>query len=250
MRILNNVQGTTEWLAARLPRLTASDAKANITAGFKLSKSEAAMKAIDKMIAGIELAKVLLEESEMVDKMTDYELQKFMGNYTGDKFKGSVHTARGNDQEPDAIAALAERIEMRINDVGMAVMGDDPNGVVSCSPDGLIYDSSGNAIAGAEVKAPSLCNFKTMAINNVFPSEYKLQVHISMVVCNVRTWHFGAYFPGRKIFYKEVKWDNETDILQDSLLQFHDVYADRFAEDQAAMARLEDEATPKLEGII
>lgn len=241
MIILNMPQKSVDWIAARLWRLTASKMKSVITATGGLSKSQAAMSAIDKMIAGITAAKILESNPGSVDAMDDKELQKWLAHYTGDAFFGNLHTSRGNDLEADAVAALADRIGYQIDDAGMVLMGDDPRGFVACSPDGLIWQGD-KLIAGAEVKCPSLATYYGYVAEESLPSEYALQVHSSMAICEVDTWHFGAYFPNMPVFYVEVTRNDFTDKLQTSLQEFSQVYADRLAEITSKIEGLKSDA--------
>lgn len=250
---LYNIQGSTEWICDRLWRLTASNAKSNITSKFTLSKSEAAYKSIDKLIAGLKLANEIRtnedrlipcgrdkegnEVSRTIVSMSDYELQNFMATYTGDKFKGSAHTLRGNDLEADALASLSEKIGEDIGDVGMFIMGELLNGVVSASPDGEIFAGS-KRIAGVEVKSPSYCTFIKHVTDNILPKDYDLQVNMGMAVGDLDTWHYASYFEGEPLFYKKVQRTNDTDKLQQSLIDFADMYAERHAEVEAAMTLL------------
>lgn len=240
MIILNYPQKSTEWISARLWRLTASKTKSVITATGALSKSQAAMGAIDKMIAGITAAKIINSNPAAVEVMDDKELQKWIGNYTGDAFFGNFHTNRGNELEADAIAALSDKIGMQIDDAGMVVMGDDPRGFVSCSPDGLIWQGD-QLIAGAEVKCPSLATYYGYVSDGVLPSEYALQVHSSMAICELDTWHFGAFFPNHPIFHVEVKREDFTDKIAKSLQEFAQLYADRLAEINEKIENLKTE---------
>ena len=200
--------------------------KANITGTGQLSRSQAAFSHIDKLIAGLELANVITKSLARIDEMDESELKRFMSHYTGDRFSGNLHTQRGNDCEPNAIAAISELLGVQVNDVGMCVMGDSENGVVSCSPDGLVF-SGGKLTAGVEVKSPCLCNWLGQFMEGVLPADYKLQVHAGMAICDVDAWHFGSYFEGKPIFYVEVKRDGFTDKIQKSLLEFQDQYRER-----------------------
>ena len=219
-------QGSLDWITERLWRLTASDLKKNITSTGALSTSEAALESIDAMIAGIEAANVIRENPSVLDGKDDYEVQKWLCQYTGKKFSGNIFTRRGNDLEPDALAAVQQRIGESIQDVGICIMGTDRNGVVSCSPDGLII-SGGRVVAGAETKAPVLSTWYGYVAKGELPVEYKLQVHGSMAMCEVDVWHFGAYFPGKPLFYQCVRRDKFTDSLARALAKFRDQYAER-----------------------
>ena len=60
-----------------------------------------------------------------------------------------------------------------------------------------------------------------------------------MAVCNVDTWHFGAFFKGKPVFHLEVHREALTDRIEESLNQFRDLYRDRFADVTDAMSKLE-----------
>lgn len=243
MICLDLPQGSIEWRTARLWRLTASNMGAVITSTGALSASKVAMAHIDKLIAGIELANLLNSQPERVADMNERELTQFMANYNGEKFGGSLHTERGNDCEADAIAALSAMLGRQIVDVGMCIMGPSSNGVVSCSPDGVLY-SNGWLESGAEVKSPCLCNYYRHVIEDVFPEDYKLQVHASMAICEVDTWHFGSFFTGKPLFYKEVKRSAYTDKIAQSLIAFRTMYEERFHDLTQKMKILTERAKP------
>lgn len=229
MVILDCVQGTTDWLIERLWRLTASEAKTNITSEGDLSRSKAAIGAIDKLIAGIECASEMQHRREFIDQLDDRDLKKFIAHYTGEKFNGNLHTERGKDLEADASALLSEEIGIQLMDVGMCVMGDNAKtGLVSCSPDGLGYNSQNVLITGAELKNPCLAKFNGIVADRVLPKDYKLQVHFSMAVCELESWHFGAHFPGKRVFPLEVKREKFTDKVAKSLREFADLYRERY----------------------
>jgi len=234
MIILDTPQGSIEWITNRLWRLTGSELKSNITTTGALSTSKAAMKSIDKLIAGIDLANKINSNPRLVDEMNDWEMKKFMANYNGDTFSGSMHTERGNECEPEAIAAMSEIVGTQIQPVGMCVMGNDSNGVVACSPDGLVYDG-GRLVAGAELKSPCLFNYYNHVAEGELPEDYKLQVHSGMAICEVDAWHFGSYFAGKPLFHLEVKRDRFTDTLARSLEAFRAVYRDRYDQLQSRM---------------
>jgi hypothetical protein len=231
-------QGSIEWITHRLWRLTGSELKSNITTTGSLSSSKAALKHIDKLIAGIDLANHLMTNRGLVDEMDDWQLKKFMSHYNGDSFSGSLHTDRGHECESDAIAAMSEIIGSQIQPVGMCIMGDDKNGVVACSPDGLDF-RGGKLHAGAELKSPCLFNYYNHVAEGELPEDYKLQVHAGMAICEVERWHFGSYFAGKPLFYLEVKRDRFTDMVEKSLQQFREIYRDRYDQLQEKMAKLQ-----------
>jgi len=242
MIIIETPQGSLDWITSRLYRLTGSAMKANITATGQLSKSQAAIAAIDKLIAGFDAANEMRTNPAAIAGLDDWQMQEWIGHYTGDKFSGNAHTRRGNDLEPDALAALQDRIGMQIDPVGMCIMGDDPNGVVSCSPDGLIYQD-GKLVSGAEVKCPTLATYYGYLADGGLPDEYKLQVHSAMAICELNKWHFAAYFKGKPLFYVHVERDMFTDILEKSLQDFRSMYEKRFWEITSSMEKFASNPT-------
>jgi len=260
MIILDCQQGSTEWIMERLWRLTASEAKSNISeATGELSKSKAAIAAIDKLIAGIELAKEMKRRQEELANLDEWELKKFMSHYVGDIFKGNHHTERGTDLENEALAKLSERTGIFFEDVGMCVIGDGSSpGYVSCSPDGIGRNSQNVIITGGELKNANLAKFNGMVADQEMHPDYKLQVHFSMAVCELESWHYGANFPGKEIFHKEVKRDSYTDNVAKSIQGFIRMYADRLTQLQEGYAILKSQAkrptltkpTPTIESII
>ena len=242
MIIIETIQGSIEWQRNRWWRLTGSMLDKNVTSTGKLSESQAALKNIDRLIAGIDAAEEVRLNPSVLDGKDDWEVQEWLSHYTGEKFAGNKHTRRGNDLEPEALAALQDRIGIQIDPVGMCVMGDDrdergnPTGVVSCSPDGLIY-YQGLLNAVAEVKCPTLSTFYGWVRENKLPDEHKLQCHAAMVICEVDQCHFGAHFKGKPLFYQHVKRDAYTDILEESLKQFRTQYEQQFWEITSAMQK-------------
>lgn len=247
MIIVETLQGSLEWQRNRWWRLTGSMLKKNITSTGKLSESQAAMENIDKLIAGIDAAEFIRLNPRALDKMDDWQVQEWLSHFTGEKFTGNKHTRRGNDLEPDALAALQERIGIQIDPVGMCVMGDEvdekgnPSGVVSCSPDGLIY-YQGLLNAVAEVKSPTLATYYGWVREKKLPDEHHLQVHAEMAICEVDQAHFGGYVKGKPLFYVHVKRDAFTDVLEDSLKQFRNQYEEQFWKITSAMEKLSGNA--------
>lgn len=238
MRMFDIPQGSLPWITNRLWRLTASTMSKCILASGELSRSQACFAHIDKLIAGLDLARALEQRQADIDEMDDWQLKNFMRHYIGDTFAGNIHTERGHEFEPDAIAVIQELIGEQIFDTGMCVMGDNPFGVVSCSPDGYTKDAQGNFKDGVEVKAPVLCKLYGYFREDVLPSEYKLQVHSSMAICEADRWHFGAYFKDKPLFYKLVKRDKLTDKLEKSFYAFAALYREQLEKHNERMEKL------------
>jgi hypothetical protein len=238
-------QLSPDWHIERLWRLTSSDLKSNITAGGKLSDSDAAKKSINKLIAGIDASNEIyasLEEDyekKSFSDMDPWEKIKFLAAYIGDKFKGSVHTERGNELEDDAMNALSDRVGRTAHDGSMIVMGNSSGGVVACSPDAQFKNDNSVMDAGGEVKCPSLCTWYGYILKDELPAEHKPQVHASMAITGCKVWHFGAYFPGKPLFYKRVEWDEFTDNVKEALEGFTEAYKAQYKLLEAAELKLE-----------
>ena len=61
-----------------------------------------------------------------------------------------------------------------------------------------------------------------------------------MAICEVDLWHFGSYFAGKPLFYYPVKRDRFTDTLAKSLIEFRDIYQDRYARLKEALEKMEE----------
>lgn len=214
-----------------------------ITPSGDLSGSQECINHIDRLIAGLELAQILIAKSKNgeLDGVDDWQLKRFMSHYVGDySFGGNHHTERGHDCEPDAIAAMSDAVGKQIHDAGLVIMGDDPNGVVSCSPDGLIYES-GRVISGAEIKSPTLSKWLGHAVDAILPDEYKLQVHACMAICETDIWHFGSYFRGKPLIHVEAKRSRYTDALERSLIEFRGLYENRYYAIRQSIERIKEQ---------
>lgn len=165
------VQGTDEWLEARLGIVTASVAKQLITPTFKISKG-------DKI------------------KALAYELaaQRITGRIA-DNFM-SWDMERGHIEEGLALDAYAKK-----NPVPVAcgfVTNDELGFVVGASPDGLIPN------AGCEVKSRQ-SKFQVMTIiENKVPAEYMVQIQLSMWVSGRAYWDFIQFSNGMPLFVERV----------------------------------------------
>lgn len=137
-------------------------------------------------------------------------------------FFGTPWTERGVDIEPEARVAFTELTGLNVQQVGFVTRDD---GVVGCSPDGLIFkDAAINE--GLELKCPAPKTHVRYVFEGVLPDEYKLQVHGSMAVTGLDSWHFFSYAPGVQPFHLVVHRDAYTEKLSATLDEFLLLYAD------------------------
>jgi putative phage-type endonuclease len=186
------LQGSDEWFAARKGRATASQCKRIVTPTGKLSAQADAY------------ARQLARESVLDDPLA---------------FAGNKATDWGNEHEPAARDAFAELRGVEVHEVGFVTHREMV--CVGCSPDGLIVGPDGNWSAGLEIKCPSIDTLVEWMLDGKIPSEHLPQIHASMVVTGLRTWHFTGYFPGVPLFVPPpAEWNSYTDKLADALEGF------------------------------
>lgn len=147
-------------------------------------------------------------------------------------FSGNRFTEHGKQFEPEARAQFVAHTGHVIEQVGFCLSDD---GVSGCSPDALCVNADGEYYAGVEIKCPSPKTHVGYVLDGVLPDDYKQQVHGSMAVTGLNSWHFWSYLPGMKPLHVEVQRDEYTQKLSDSLASF-------VAEYKATMAA----ALPKL----
>lgn len=191
------LQGSDEWMAMRRGRPTASRFKDIITA----AKGELSKSATEYM-------------HELIGECFVPEWVDFAGN----KF-----TDRGTELEPEAREAYEMMMQTTVVQVGFCTRDD---GVVGCSPDGLIPGGTTSEwFKGLEIKCLSPKKHIACIANGTLPDEYKQQVHGSMAVTGLDSWDFFSYFPGLQPFLITVRRDDYTDKLSAALDTFLIEYA-------------------------
>jgi len=191
----NLLQGSEQWHAARTGKLTASNASKIITAGGKPSGQR---------------------EEYMIELISDCFApgqNAFQGNYATD---------RGTALEPLARDAFRAHTRMTVDEVGFVTQED---GVIGCSPDGLITIGDGNLIAGLEIKCPQVDTHVEYLLDGVLPKIYVPQVHWSMAITGLPVWYFISYFPALNPLIVKVERDEYTDKIEAAAIEFAQKYA-------------------------
>lgn len=160
-----NKQGTPEWHAKRLGKVTASrfkDLQTNPRSGKGLSQTA---------------------RSYMLDLIAEKLTLEPQG------FTGNKATEWGDEHEDDAVACYEAATGDVVDRVGFCERPDLPD--VGCSPDGLIGEEG-----GCEIKCP----FTTRVhleywLGGVCPQEHIAQVQGGMWVTGRSWWDFCSYDP-------------------------------------------------------
>jgi len=198
MKIWPNMeQRSDEWFAARAGRPTASQFSRLLTPTGKDSSQWDAY--------AIELCAACINPQEV-------------------SFEGNFHTDRGNELEPAAREEFERIMSLTVSQVGFVTRDD---GVIGCSPDGLIYSQLGALVAGIEIKCPLSKNHAQYLIEGKCPDPYRPQVHGSMAVTGLDHWYFMSFCPGMAPFITRVERDDYTAKISDALDRFLIYYAAR-----------------------
>lgn len=139
-------------------------------------------------------------------------------------FTGNWMTDRGIELEPEAREAFEDHTGLCAQVVGFCTRDD---GIVGCSPDGLIYGNGTGKewIAGLEIKCPAPKKHVAWVAEGVLPDEHKQQVHGSMAVTGLDAWHFFSYCPGVQPLHLVVMRDAYTEKVSAALDEFLELYA-------------------------
>jgi len=169
IQIIDCVQGTPEWHAARLGIPTASEFATVMAKGEGKTRAKYMRRLAAEIITGT------LAET-----------------YT------NAHMERGHVQEDEARCLYAMQYDIDPQQVGFI-----RNGSKGCSPDSLIGTDG-----GLEIKC-CLPDIQIERIErDGIPPEYRAQVQGSIWVCEREWWDFMSYSPGLPPVVRRVKRDN------------------------------------------
>jgi hypothetical protein len=196
MRIHRHQQYSLEWWKARAGLPSASRAGEIITPTGRKSSSQT------KYMASLITTELGLDEDED-------DIQ------TG-------HMARGLELEEDGRLWFELNNDIEVHQVGLVV---NDAGTACCSPDGILepFTNRGNQESfksGWECKVPMAKTHIEYCLEDRLPPIYRPQVHMSMVVSDVRHWVFQSYHPELAPLIVEVDWDEYTDKLKEELDDF------------------------------
>lgn len=197
MKIINCKQGSSEWFAARLGVVTASEIDALITPLWKTRTGE-----------GVETYRY----KKLCEKLLGYSPDA----------AGSFAMNQGSIIETIARPWYAFTYDTEIATPGFCVSDD---GRIGCSPDGLIGDD-----CGLEIKSPQPPQHLRYLTAGEVPKDYLAQVHFSMLVTGRPRWMFVSFSLQLPPLVIEVKRDEEIqkrlrEALDSFFPAFDEIYA-------------------------
>ena len=179
MIILDHEQGSEEWFASKLGKLSASNFKKLVT-----TKGEPSKQAVGYV-------------HELIGERLTSESDSF---YTNENME------RGKELEPEARKAYEFIKETQVTEHGF-ILHD--SGEYGCSPDGVIYHD-GKIVLGLEIKCPKASTMVKYHLNpELFKSAYFQQVQGCMLITGAEFWDLVAYHPKVKPLLIPVKRDEE-----------------------------------------
>lgn len=188
MKIVNVLQGSEAWFAARRGLPTASRFDQIIT-----PVNGAPSKSQEKLINEL-LAEALLPESNAPERLTD-EMRS-----------GMILEAEARCAYELGFATA------KVSEVGFVL---HESGLFGCSPDALVGED-----AGAEIKCPNPTTHLGYVRAGVVPSDYRCQIHGAMIVTGRACWDFFSYHRGLTPFCLRVTRDDFTAKLAAELVAF------------------------------
>lgn len=161
MKIIDCLQGSPEWLKARLGIPTASEMHRLVTPKGKVKEGDGPQTYLCEKLA---------------EKWSGEPLDDF----------SSFAMEQGEIIEKKAKPAYRLIFSEPLDDVGFIT---NDAGTVGCSPDGVVP----NASRGAEVKCPELQTHFAYLLDGVVPEKHIVQVQTCLFVTGVKDWRFMSY---------------------------------------------------------
>lgn len=192
-------QGSLEWMQARAGIPTASEWDQILTPEFAIRKGEMPKTYLAKKVA----------EAWLGGPLPGFNVWD---------------TDQGHLLEEEAIPAFEFQTGIQVQRVGLITTDD---GLVGCSPDGLIGEDS-----GIECKCPAAQTHVSYVLAGVLPKDYAVQVHGSMFVTQRPTWKFLSYRRRFPSLILDVERDDE---IQEKIAEALALFLGQF---KAAMARM------------
>jgi hypothetical protein len=168
--IIDCAQRSPEWFAARLGRLTASDAAKMMSKGRKVGEESAGRRDTRLFRALERLTGLPVSNRRQSEAMLD-----------------------GLDREAGSIGAYEAHTGRLVSTVGFIIHDELMAG---CSPDAVILSPDGRSVVrGIEAKNPEVSAHWDVIESRQVPSEYRYQLIHSLWVTGAEAWDFISHHP-------------------------------------------------------
>lgn len=175
MRIIECQQGTPEWLDARISVVTASN--------------------MDRIITN----KTRKPSASMVKYSYEMLAEELLGRPLNDQSSGFM--LRGSELEAEARAWFSFECDVDVERVGFIVRDD---GLIGCSPDGLVGEDS-----GLELKCPSAGVHLGYLLGGGLVEDYFAQIQCCLWITERTHWWAASYCPGLPSVLVRVERDDD-----------------------------------------
>lgn len=204
MRIIKNLpqhledgEANPEWLAVRAGKFTGSDFHQYLSIVKKGELSDSAESALYE--------KVLESKGEIFERTKTEAME------------------RGNELEETARSLYWAETGADVEEVGFV---DYEQLRAGCSPDGIMYDVTGNIKKIIEIKCPELKNYLKMAKGKI-PPVYQTQMQYNMLITGAKECDFIVFYPGMKLSIQTIQADPEYQkMILDALNRLNEKYVE------------------------
>jgi exodeoxyribonuclease (lambda-induced) len=187
-------QNTVEWLELRKQCICTASKASNLLTPAKLQ-------------IGVEAERMIKRRAlKSFSQITYPDIEK--------TFK-TPQMEYGTEYEPFAKEMLEKLLGVEINTIGFITTVD---GLWGCSPDGVSFADKTNPF-GVEIKCPEPLTHLHNLEKNKIPEDYEMQIHFSMAISQIKTWHYFEWCEGMKPLHIIVRWNEKTDKICNAIAE-------------------------------
>jgi hypothetical protein len=213
-------QGTEEWFSLRAGKFTGTNF-ATVASGIKTALKDSKYRKKGDVYLSDTLETLVYKKA--AERVTGVPI---MSSYTNQDME------RGKLLESEARSSFSDKTGLEVCEIGF-IEFDEFTGV---SPDGIIFDSDDNPIAGLEIKCKDQhTHLKTLLHGD---NSYKWQIQSSLYCSGFEKWYFVSYcphyeennlfikewYPDKLAFEKiEIGLDKSKELLNDILENYYGI---------------------------
>lgn len=219
-------QRSEEWLAARKGKVTGSRLRDLVPTGGVakadvLEELEKRTIPHKKTMTIPQLMDLLPEDAQKKLQRTiprKLEFYKLLAEKIAFDQGDEKPIDRGVTLEDEAIAKIAEKLDVKIEQVGMCVHSTIPD--LAVSPDGLIKSKQGKYYEAVEVKCRNTEYHLKALIEQQIPDDYRFQIlQYFIVIDTLEVLHFCLYDPC-VVGHELITFEVHRDEVQDEVMKY------------------------------